>query len=80
MWFFPAGSRNGDATEASPDLRCVDCVAETAERLANGEIAQDFRTEREARQSEMLDALRPSQISVVPQPRQTSPSKGDRLT
>lgn len=80
MWFSPLGTRNGDSTEHAADLRCVDCVAETAAELANGQILERLRAEGAEVRAERAAAQRRSQISVADQPRQTSPIEGDQMT
>lgn len=80
MWFFPLGSRTGDDVEHSPELRCLDCVADTAQRLASGAIAAEYKAASLAHVEALHASQRASQISVAPQPRQTSPSKGDQVT
>ncbi|MGW1468519.1 hypothetical protein ACWCPT_29755 [Streptomyces sp. NPDC002308] len=80
MWFFPVGTRNGDNPEGSPELCCVDCLAETAQRIASGTVLAERQAEARER-AEGAGVLRQrSQISVAAQPRQTSPSKGDQVT
>lgn len=80
MWFFPISSRNGDHVEGSSDLRCLDCVADVADRLASGGIADEYRAASQARENELRASQRRSQISVADQPRQTPPVEGDQVT
>ncbi|MFF2731742.1 hypothetical protein ACFVS9_28025 [Streptomyces sp. NPDC058008] len=80
MWFFPVGTRNGDNPEGSPELCCVDCLAETAQRIASGAVLAERQAVARERAEETSALRQRSQISVADWPRQTSPSKGDQVT
>lgn len=80
MWFFPVGTRNGDNPESSPELCCVDCLAETAQRIASGTVLTERQAVARERTEETNVLRQRSQISVAAQSRQTSPSKGDQVT
>ncbi|MEV2259126.1 hypothetical protein AB0J13_10760 [Streptomyces anulatus] len=80
MWFFPVGTRNGDNPEGSTELCCVDCLAETAQRIASGAVLAERQAAVRERVEKTSTLRQRSQISVAAQPRQTSPSKGDQVT
>lgn len=79
MYFFPAGSRTGEDAEHAPELACLDCVADTAADVASGAVRDRMQAEAVELRTAQAALTRRSQISVADHPRQTSPSKGDRL-
>ena len=80
MWFSPVGTPKGDNPERSSELCCIDCVADTAQRIASGAVLTERQAAARERSEEMNVLRQRSKISVAAESRQTSPSKGDQVT
>lgn len=79
MVFHPLGVGIANSHENAEQLRCLDCVADTAADLASGKTRAEMQIAVAERRAELQALAARSQISVAVPPRQTSPVKGDRI-
>lgn len=80
MRFFPVGTLKGDDHEDAADLRCIDCVAETATKVAVGEAKGELRSLAMEVREKQIALLRRSQVSVANPSRQDPPTEGAGMT
>ncbi|MFI6055460.1 hypothetical protein ACIBCO_35910 [Streptomyces violascens] len=79
MTFLPLGVGVANWPDWATELRCLDCVADTAADLASGKTRAATQIAAAERRAELEACAARSQISVAVPPRQTSPVKGDRI-